>query len=110
MDLGAFISVEQKISTAEESTVNYYDLGEYEAGKWTHFLIYLHDGYLPEHHPCTAVWMDGELALYERIPNTYNTTRGSYLKMGVYKTSYTSPTDTGSTVRVMNVDNIRIWM
>lgn len=103
-------SAEQKISTAEESTVNYYDLGEYEAGKWTHFLIYLHDGYLPEHHPCTAIWMDGELALYERIPNTYNTTRGSYLKMGMYKTSYTSPTDTGSTVRVVNVDNIRIWM
>lgn len=103
-------SATQKIQNASDAIENYYDLGEYETGKWTHFLIYLHDGYLSEHNPCTAVWMDGKLALYERIPNTYNTTRGSYLKMGMYKTSYISSTDTGSTVRVVYFDNIRIWM
>ena len=87
-----------------------YELGDYEGGKWYHILVFIREGYLPEHNPCTAIWIDGELVHYGRETNAYNTTDGSYLKMGMYKPSFADAADTGTTVRVAYIDNLYVWM
>jgi hypothetical protein len=86
------------------------DLGSYTAGQWYHILVFIREGYLEEHNPCLAIWINGELVHYSRETNAYNTTNGSYLKMGVYKPSYVYQGDTGTTKRVIYVDNLYVWM
>lgn len=87
-----------------------YDLGEYTPGTWYHFLVFIREGYLQEHNPCLAIWMDGNLVHYKREPNAYNTTNGAYLKMGIYKPQYVYDADTGTTKRVIYIDNLYCWM
>ena len=97
-------------SSSEITDAHSYDLGEYTAGRWYHMLVFIREGYLPEHNPCTAIWLDGELVHYDRSVNGYNTTNGSYLKMGMYKPSYVYSADTGTTKRVIYLDNVYVWM
>lgn len=98
----------QRSSEIERS--NEYDLGAYTAGQWYHILVFIREGYLEEHNPCLAIWINGELVHYSRETNAYNTTNGSYLKMGVYKPSYVYQGDTGTTKRVIYIDNLYVWM
>lgn len=97
-------------SSAEITDRREYDLGEYTPGTWYHVQVFIREGYRPEHDPCLAIWMDGELKVYDRSPNVYNTTNGSYLKMGIYKPSYVHQTATGTTKRVIYLDNLNVWM
>lgn len=97
-------------SSSEIERSNEYELGTYTAGEWYHILVFIREGYLKEHNPCLAIWINGELVHYSRETNAYNTTNGSYLKMGVYKPSYVHQADTGTTKRVIYIDNLYVWM
>lgn len=97
-----------KATDASDPQSTRYDIGEVEKGTWKHFDVFLREGYLPQHNPATAVYMDGVNVVLSRIPNGYNTTEGSYLKMGMYKSAWTSQT-TETSVRVVYFDNIKIW-
>lgn len=97
-----------KASDASDAPATTYDLGEVEKEKWIHFDIFLREGYLPQHNPVLAVYMDGKNVVLSRNPNGYNTTEGSYLKMGMYKSAWTTEV-TENNVRIVYFDNVKIW-
>lgn len=84
---------------------------ECELGKWTHFSIYIKEGYLPEHHPVTRIEMDGQL-VYESIdPNCNNNPRGGYIRYGIYKADWLKGRgDTSIQDKVIYFDNFIVKM
>lgn len=97
-----------KASDASDAPATTFDIGEVEKEKWIHFDIFMREGYLPQHNPVIAVYKDGKNVVMSKIPNGYNTTEGSYLKMGMYKSAWTTEV-TENNVRIVYFDNVKIW-
>ena len=62
-------------------------------GEWTNIIIYLREGYMEEHDPITAAWVNGKLKLVTNHLNAYNEPFGSYIKIGMYKNSWNTVTE-----------------
>ncbi len=67
----------------EYGGIREYDLGEYERGVWTDWVVhakwsYGSDGFL-------KIWKDGKLVIDQNGPNAYNDASGPFFKMGLYK-------------------------
>ena len=55
-------------------------------GEWNSFIVYVKEGYLPEHNPKTIVFINGIRVLNDISPNAYNAgSFGSFIKLGIYK-------------------------
>jgi hypothetical protein len=67
----------------EYGGVHQYDLGAYQTGAWTDWVVrvrwsYGSDGFL-------KIWKDGKLAVDQDGPNAFNDAEGPFFKMGLYK-------------------------
>ena len=87
-------------------TSNY--LCRFKRGHWTHFDIYIKEGYLPEHNPRTIIIIDGEKVLDSNQPNCYNMPQGSYFKYGIYKADWKKGKFGNARKRVIYFDNLKV--
>ncbi len=60
-----------------------YDLGPYEKGTWTDWVVHVKWSYRPD--GVLQVWKNGKIVIDANGPNTFNDERGPYFKMGLYK-------------------------
>lgn len=80
-------------------------------GEWTHFSIYVKEGYLPEHNPMTRIEIDGQLAYESTDPNCNNNPRGGYVRYGVYKADWLKGIgDASIQKKVIYFDNFKVKM
>ena len=94
--------------TANNAEDHVYTLGTIKKGEWTHFTVFMREGYMAEHFPVVAVWVDKELKAISYDLNAYNELYGSYLKFGMYKPAWkTAPTTVDT--RVIYFDNFVVW-
>lgn len=64
----------------------HWDLGAFETGKWTRFVLHVRFSY--EADGLLELWKDDELVLQHSGGNSYNDARGPYLKIGNYKAAW----------------------
>ncbi len=64
----------------------HYDLGAFETGKWTNWVMHVHFSY--ESDGLIEVWKDSELVLQHTGGNSFNDALGPYLKFGNYKSAW----------------------
>lgn len=81
-----------------------------EMGKWTHFSIYLKEGYLFEHSPVTRILINEELVYESFDPNVNNNPRGGYIRYGIYKSSWLRRVDEPIKKKVLYFDNVNVIM
>lgn len=67
----------------EYGGIREYDLGPYETGVWTDWVVhvkwsYRSDGFL-------KIWKDGKAVIDQTGPNAFNDAKGPFFKMGLYK-------------------------
>ncbi|MEN6576044.1 MAG: polysaccharide lyase [Phycisphaerales bacterium] len=67
----------------EYGGIREYDLGPYETGVWTDWVVHVKwsygsDGFL-------EVWKDGKTVIDQDGPNAFNDVKGPFFKMGLYK-------------------------
>jgi hypothetical protein len=67
----------------EYGGIREYDLGPYETGVWTDWVVhvkwsYRSDGFL-------KIWKDGKTVIDQAGPNAFNDAKGPFFKMGLYK-------------------------
>lgn len=85
---------------------NHFPLGAFETGKWTTWVMHVRFSYGDD--GLLEVWKDSELVLQHRGGNSYNDSRGPYLKFGNYKSawgntkSWGGPSAFGSRVHVFD--------
>lgn len=79
-------------------------------GKWTHFSIYLKEGYLFEHSPVTRILINEELVYESFDPNVNNNPRGGYIRYGIYKSSWLRRVDEPIKKKVLYFDNVNVIM
>jgi hypothetical protein len=60
-----------------------YNLGPYERGVWTDWVVHVKWSYGPDGF--LMVWKNGRLAIDQSGPNTFNDAEGPFFKMGLYK-------------------------
>ncbi len=60
-----------------------YDLGPYQRGVWTDWVIHVKWSYGQD--GVLEVWKDGRKVIEQDGPNAFNDERGPYFKMGLYK-------------------------
>lgn len=60
-----------------------YDLGPYQRGVWTDWVIHVKWSYGPD--GLLQVWKDGDKVIDQDGPNAFNDERGPFFKMGLYK-------------------------
>jgi len=60
-----------------------YDLGAYERGRWTDWVVHVKWSYGKE--GVLEIFKDGRLVVDQRGPNAFNDAKGPYFKMGLYK-------------------------
>ena len=83
------------------------NLGKWETGKWTEFILnfrlsYKNNGYI-------EMWKNGERVVNLSGPNTYNDTRGPYVKYGIYKSAWGKPQgakESGFSTRKLYYDSV----
>ncbi len=64
------------------------DLGEAKLGVWESWDIYFKEGYMKEHCPLCVIKRNGVEVYRNVLPNCQNITFGSYIRYGIYKSSY----------------------
>ena len=64
------------------------DLGEVTLGKWEHFDVFIHEGYMKEHMPYLIVKRNGNVVYQSNEPNTYNVVTAPQIRYGIYKAAY----------------------
>lgn len=83
------------------------DLGEYERGMWTDWVVHVRWSYLE--NGVLEIWKDGELVIERVGPNTFNDMFGPYFKTGMYKSPYENTPELATTeVRVVFIDEVRL--
>jgi len=65
------------------TATNNYDLGPYQTGKWTDWVIHVKWSYKDD--GLLEVWKDGTKVITQTGPNAFNDKHGPYFKMGLYK-------------------------
>ncbi len=60
-----------------------YDLGPYQTGVWTDWVVHVKWSYRPD--GVLQVWKNGEKVIDQDGPNTFNDKDGPFFKMGLYK-------------------------
>ncbi len=63
--------------------VREYDLGPYETGVWTDWVMHVKWSY--DQDGIAEVWKDGRKVIDQSGPNAFNDARGPFFKMGLYK-------------------------
>ena len=90
-------------------TQTYYDLGEYETGKWTDFVINVRWAWDHGQGGFLKLWKDGQLVIDAVHPSSYNTSsKIPYFKMGIYKGWDTSPPTPEVQTRTAFFDSFRM--
>lgn len=80
-------------------------------GEWTHFSIYIKEGYLPEHNPITRIYIDSKLVYESTDPNVNNNPRGGYVRYGIYKADWLKGIgDLSIQKKVLYFDNFMVRM
>lgn len=80
-------------------------------GEWTHFSIYIKEGYLPEHNPITRIYIDSKLIYESTDPNANNNPRGGYVRYGIYKADWLKGIgDSSIQKKVLFFDNFVVRM
>ena len=69
------------------------DLGEAILGVWDKWEVYVKEGYMKEHNPLMIVKRNGAEVYRSFLPNTYNIKQGSYIRYGIYKSTYKNMKD-----------------
>lgn len=85
------------------------EIGKYNVRKWTHFDVYIKEGYEKDHNPLLLVFKDGQYVYSSLEPNCYNTPRGGYIRYGIYKAQWLSQREQ-VTERVLYIDNLQVKM
>lgn len=85
------------------SSVNY--LGKIKKGEWTHFDVFVKEGYMEEHNPLLIVRMNGKQVFKSSEPNCYNHPYGSYFKYGIYKADWKKGNIGRAKKRIVYFDN-----
>lgn len=67
----------------EYGGVREYDLGEYQRGVWTDWVVHVKWSY--ESDGFLQIWKDGKLVVDQNGPNAFNDASGPFFKMGMYK-------------------------
>jgi hypothetical protein len=60
-----------------------YDLGPYQRGVWTDWVVHVKWSYKPDGF--LQVWRDGRQVINQNGPNAFNDATGPFFKMGLYK-------------------------
>jgi len=60
-----------------------YDLGPYQRGAWTDWVVHVKWSYRPDGF--LQVWKDGRKVIDQDGPNAFNDAKGPFFKMGLYK-------------------------
>ncbi|MGE5295361.1 MAG: polysaccharide lyase [Solirubrobacterales bacterium] len=91
----------------EYGGVKEYDLGEYERGVWTDWVVHVKWSY--ESDGLLQIWKDGKPVVDQNGPNAYNDATGPFFKMGLYK-GWGDPKKPGDAVirRVLYHDEFRM--
>lgn len=84
-------------------------LADCKLGQWTHFQIYIKEGYLPQHRPLTRVTINGKKVYESTQPNCNNNPMGGYVRYGIYKASWLKQSSTIAK-KVVYFDNFKVYM
>jgi Polysaccharide lyase len=83
------------------------DLGGYEVGRWTDWIIHVKWSHQP--NGLLEIWRNGNLVVQRTGPNTYNDKVGPYFKMGIYKPDWKyKPEKSTTETRTIYFDEIRV--
>ena len=63
-------------------------IGECNLGAWTHFDIYMQEGYDKDHSSLLIVKKDGQEVINSTDANTWNDVHGLYIRYGIYKSEF----------------------
>lgn len=109
-----FVLTTQSIEKQAKSGFNVnkiQPIADCRLGEWTHFSIYVKEGYLPEHNPLLRIIVDNQLAYKSTDPNCNNNPRGGYVRYGVYKADWLKGIgDTSIQEKVIYFDNFKVIM
>ena len=109
-----FVLTSQSIERPVKSGFNVnkiLPIADCKLGEWTHFSIYVKEGYLPEHNPVIRIKIDGQLAYESTDPNCNNNPRGGYVRYGVYKADWLKGLgDTSVQKKIIYFDNFIVQM
>lgn len=109
-----FVLTSQSIEKPAKSGFNVnkiQPIADCKLGKWTHFSIYIKEGYLPEHNPVTRIEIDDKLAFESNDPNCNNNPRGGYIRYGIYKADWLKGIgDTRIQKKIIYFDNFIVRM
>lgn len=84
-------------------------VGNYTIGEWTHFDIYMKEGYESAQSPFMKVFINNRCVYISNKPNCYNTPRGGYVRYGLYKAAWLTK-QAHADKRSLFVDNLIVRM
>jgi len=83
-----------------------WSLGKVKRGGWTDWVFRIKWSYKSD--GLTQVWRDGQLVVNRKGMNTYNDSRGPYLKLGIYKNVWNQKA-TAAKSRTLSFDAVKIY-
>lgn len=85
-------------------------LANCKLGEWSHFSVYMKEGYILEHNPLIKIMVDGRVVYESNKLNANNNPRGGYVRYGIYKADWLNKPDGITTNKIVYFDNFKVVM